>query len=104
MSAKRFTQHLGLPAMSKEFREKAGVGVAPGIDFGQAGKLSINFRRISLQVRRRRLIHQGGRDTRFLREETAGITVDLVGVDDWSSRWLRLTADPATTPCSMVGS
>ena len=36
-------KRMGLNWFSSERSEKAGVGVAPGVDFGQAGKRAVRF-------------------------------------------------------------
>jgi aspartate/methionine/tyrosine aminotransferase len=44
MPANSSVERAGIAALSKELLEKAGVGVASGVDFGQAGKRAVRFR------------------------------------------------------------
>jgi aspartate/methionine/tyrosine aminotransferase len=48
--ASRWTDDSG--AFAFEILEKAGVGVAPGVDFGQAGKRAVRFSYASSAVER----------------------------------------------------
>ena len=61
----------------------AGVGVAPGVDFGQKGRRSSNFGDIPFKfVEPGRSVREVG-ELNSYRRKPAEITRDLDGVDDW---------------------